>query len=903
MLKKILLFILKSALRLRYSVTFKGLENLTPDKLNKPGGVVFLPNHPQQLDGGFVAWGVPQFNLRPAAVEYLFQNPVIKFVLETVNAIPIPNLDLCSNNLKKIRVDKVMDEIVNRVKAGDNFLFYPSGRLKLTGVEMIGGASGVHKILQEAPETNIVLVRVNGLWGSSFSRALTGKTPPIMKVVMQGAFHILKNLIFFTPRRKVTVEYFPNPVDFPYQGSRLNINHYLEDFYNQPPAGTTRDTIGEPLTRVSYSMWSEVLPPLPESPPEEDYVDLDRIPADIKKDVLKEIANLANKAPSEIKPSTHLATDLGLDSLDATELLIFLEDQYGITGLYPSDLTTTATIMAIASKQKVIFHEEEEETEDFSSWAKVENRPPTGIPDGDTVQEIFLRCCDRMGKSYACVDNVSGMMTYADLKMRAILIAEKIKKLEGERIGILLPASAGAQLVIFATLLAGKVPVMLNWTVGRKHLQHVLEITEVERIITSWRFLDQLENTDLGDIEDKLCTLEKVREEISIFDKLGALYRSKQSVDKIMKHFGLDKKTEDDPAVILFTSGTESLPKGVPLSNKNIISNIRAVLQTIEVATDDVIFATLPPFHSMGFCVTGLFPLLSGMKVAYSPDPTNSAALARGIARWGITLYISAPSFLKAVLKVATQKQLESLRLIVVGSEKTPQELFDKVANMDADIQMIEGYGITECAPALTMNIRGKEKVGVGPAFPGVELCIIHIDTHEVLPSGEVGLILANGPNIFGGYLKHDGASPFIEMDGKTWYNTGDLGFLDEDKNLTLAGRLKRFVKIGAEMISLGAVEDALINEASIRDWPRPEEGPAFVVCAIEPDGEKPQLILLTSSFLTLRDANDALKNHGLSNLYRLSHIKQLDAIPLTGTGKIDYRNLQDLVKKEFVNA
>ena len=890
------------AFRLRYSISFKGVENLTPENLHKPGGILFLPNHPSQLDGIIAVWALEKFHPRPAAVEYLYQIPGVRFLLNLVNSIPVPNIDLCSNNLKRDRVNKAMDNIIACLKNKENFLFYPAGRMKLTGVEMIGGASGLHRILHEAPETNVVLIRMNGLWGSSFSRALTGSTPFLGKTLWQGFKHILKNLIFFTPRRKVVIEFFPNPKDFPYQSSRLVTNHYLEDFYNQAPEGSSRETQGEPLTRVSYSMWKEVLPPLPEPPKEESEISIEKIPKAIRENVLHEIANLANKSPKEISFETHLASDLGLDSLDATELLIFLEDHYQVTGLYPSDLTTVASIMAIAAKQKIIVHEiEEEKDPNITIWHKEKKRPEILIPDGKSLPEALLNSCKRMGKSLACADNLSGVLSYPQLKMRAILLAKQFCKIEGDHIGILLPATVTANVVIFATLLAGKIPVMINWTVGSTHLKHVQEASKIQHIITSWRFLDGLENADLGDIGDKLITLEEIRDNLHFSDKIKALLLSKRSTSSILSHFKIDSQDPNLPAALLFTSGTESQPKGVPLSHKNILSNLTDALKTLHFPSDSTILAALPPFHSFGFSLTGLLPLISGMKVAYFPDPTNSSALARSIEKWGATLFCAPPSFLKALLKTASSKQLDSLRLILSGAERAPEELFHKISSLGKSF--IEGYGITECSPILTVNREKEPHIGVGKPLPSIKILIVHPETHQILPQGERGLIIAHGPNIFNGYLNQKNASPFLQINGKKWYNTGDLGFLDEENNLTISGRLKRFVKIGGEMISLGAIEDALLQTAHEKQWSLPEEGAAFVVCSLEIPGEKPELILLTRSFLTLRDANEALKERGLSNLSRISSIRQVEEIPITGTGKVNYRYLDNYIAKEFTSV
>ena len=206
---------------------------------------------------------------------------------------------------------------------------------------------------------------------------------------------------------------------------------------------------------------------------------------------------------------------------------------------------------------------------------------------------------------------------------------------------------------------------------------------------------------------------------------------------------------------------------------------------------------------------------------------------------------------------------------------------------------MIEGYGIIECSPILTANrFYGKHK-GVGQPLPGIDICIVHPETSQDLPIGTDGLILARGPNIFSGYLNKDVVSPFLDHNGKKWYKTGDLGNLDVDNYLTISGRLKRFIKVGGEMVSLGSIEDALLQTAIKKGWPTAEEGPSLAICAKEIPGEKPKIFLFTRFDANLDDINTSLKESGFSNLVRISSVQQLSEIPIMGTGKVNYRALE----------
>ena len=381
---------------------------------------------------------------------------------------------------------------------------------------------------------------------------------------------------------------------------------------------------------------------------------------------------------------------------------------------------------------------------------------------------------------------------------------------------------------------------------------------------------------------------------LSMKGTYGTLY-SMGLYDK--KAEGLYDKKADQTAVVLFTSGSETFPKGVPLSHKNILSNQVAALQCVNLHANDTMFGILPPFHSFGFSVAGLLPILAGMRVAFYPDPTDSFALAKGILRWNITLFCSAPSFLKGVLSASSKKDLEKVRIFVTGAEKTPPELFEQIKKISKKTVLIEGYGITECSPILTLNRPTLPPIGVGPLIPGIEFTTIDQESKKALhdPHKE-GEICVRGPSVFKGYLGKE-KSPFVEAYGKQWYRTGDLGYMDEQGNVILSGRLKRFAKIGGEMISLGGIEEILAKEFLRKKQGDGGIAPFLAVCADEKKS-KSSIILFTILDLDKKEVNEILKNAGFSRLVRVTMIKQLATIPILGSGKTDYYSLQEMIEK-----
>lgn len=890
---------LKLVLWFRYRIKIEGLDKIDRSHLKRSGGVLFLPNHPAIfVDPVAVSLAVwKRFPIRPMITDYMYYNPAINKVARLMDALPVPNFHTSLNSLKRKKNEQVFQTVIEGIKNKQNFLVYPAGKTKNTSLESIGGASGVHKIIQESPDVNVVLVRTKGLWGSSFSRAFTGVSPPMFPTIMQGIKHVIKNLIFFTPRREVIISFEQAPADFPYNGSRMELNKYLEAWYNRPDGLSNNNgskASGDSLVLVPYSIWSRKVPEIPtQESSKEDIIALSSIPEDIQKQVLQQLAQVAEMDINEIKPEMNLSSDLGLDSLDMAELISYLDSHFDVKGVSVPDLTTVNKVMAYAAK-KVAFKEEKGiDTSIPPKWHSTRSHDRCFIPEGNTIPEVFLNQCAKSRKEIACGDDRSGILTYSQMKLRVLILAEYIRNLPGEYIGILLPSSVGATILILATQLAGKVPLMVNWTVGTRHLDSVVSLSKVQVILTSWTFVDRLENVELEGIEEKLIMLEDIRPELGLKQKLKALWRSKQGTKKILKKFELNNDPKDK-AVLLFTSGTENLPKGVPLSHQNILSNQRAALQDVELYKDDVFLAILPPFHSFGFTVSSLLGLLSGFRTVYYPNPTDSKGLASAFERWEGTVICGAPTFMKGMLKVAKPEQLQKMRLCVTGAEKAPADLFQQVEKTGEGRSLIEGYGITECAPVLTINRPGKPHKGVGEPLNNVELLIVHPETMEVLPVNTQGMILARGPNIFSGYINPDVSSPFVSLNGKEWYKTGDLGYLDENNALTISGRMKRFVKIGGEMVSLGSIESALLQVKEQKGWSVPnEDGPLLAVCAKESNGEKTKLYLFSRFDVSTDEVNKTLRECGFSNLIKVTNAQKLEEIPIMGTGKVNYRLLE----------
>lgn len=866
----LLYIFLRTLVWLRYRLHVKGFEQLGDRQ-----GIVFLPNHPAEIDPLIlilVLW--PKYKPHPLVVEHFYYQKFLKFFLDCADSIPLPNMDL-PNQWKAKQLEKLKTRIVQGVKKRENFLLYPSGKLKMTPDEQIGGASMTHELLKENRDLPIVLVRTTGLWGSLFSRALKDETPNFMGIVKKAIFIILKNAIFFTPRRDVTIEFEWAGEDFPRKAERLELNRYLENWYNRYPLPGP-----ELIKLVSFAFWKKELPKVKKVEKKAEEAQID---PEIKQEIITHLAQLAHTTEDKIQPEVHLSNELGLDSLDLAQLAIFLEHRFDIRGIFPGQLQTVNDLYLASSGEL----EGMQETAPLPKKRRTWKHPQPFVPqiaEGETLQEVFLRSCARMGSAPACADSLSGILSYRKFKQASFILSLKIRTLPGDQIGVLLPASCAAYIVVIAILLAGKKPVMLNWTAGPRNLEHSAKLCHLKVVLSSFRFLSRVEGGDFGNVDDLLLLLEDVRPEISFSLKLKGLALShcwKRHLKKL-------RVSPDDTAVTIFTSGTETLPKGVPLTHRNLLSNQRAAVSCVKFYSKDILFGVLPPFHSFGLSVTGLVPLFMGLKVCFSPDPTDSRAMAREIAHWKPTLFCCAPSFIQNLLEVAKRSDLASLRLIVTGAEKAPDELFETFEKMNK--KMIEGYGVSECSPIVTLEREFDFHKGVGKPIPGCELLVIDPETEELMLEGEEGEICIAGPSVFGGYLGHV-HSPFITLKGKTFYRSGDRGKLDSDGTLILTGRLKRFVKIGGEMVSLGGMEEDLKSLA------KGKKGTAFAVVAKGQESGKPEIILYTSIKISREEVNQFLQKQGHSRLAKISTVIHIDEIPLTGTGKVHYRLLESMDK------
>ncbi len=887
MFKVIFRFFVKILLSLRYKVEIIGLDSIDIKK-----GFLILPNHPAEIDPVILtAFLGTKFDPRPIVLEDFFNSPALHWLFKMLRALPLPNIEEGRSEFKALRIKNTLEEIKLGLENGDNILLYPSGRLSRNGEEKIGGASALHTLLKENPDADILLARTKGLWGSSFSWIFENDRPDLRDRFLFSAKVLLINLLFFTPRRKVVIEIEKLPESFQRNGDKIIQNQFLEkwyDFYGK-----------ESLTLISYNLWTRSLPEISEKILKE-VSDIKNVSEEIQKGVCEEFARMKKCKPEEISSGMDLRSDLGLDSLEIADVMSWLDDKFEVVDVSLTELTTVGAVMELAAK--IPLNKGSEEVVDFQisnnkfqitkDWTNT-NRPEVALSEGKIIQECFLKTCDKMGKTAACADNISGILSYKKLKIGVLLLADVIRELPGKRVGVMMPSSVGADVVTLAIMLAGKVPVMINWTLGIRNLNHVIEVSEIETILTSMKFLDNLDNVSFGGEIFKLFVfLENIKnKKLGLNKKIKAVYNSGKSAEKLLKYLKLKKVSEKDEAVVLFTSGSEAVPKGVPLTHQNILTNIKNSITEISFNKKDTVYAFLPPFHSFGLTATLFLPILSGLKVVHYPNPTEARKLTKGIKKWKITLVFGTPTFHAGILKAASPNQLDSVRLFVAGAEKAPDSLYKNIKNLPGNSQLLEGYGITECSPIVSVHRFGEPAEGVGRPLPGVDVLIVDIETQKPILQTEQGMILVSGKSVFKGYLGKNPPNPFVVINEKKWYITGDLGYLSKNGAIIIAGRLKRFVKIGGEMISLPAIEEVLKEE-----WPPDDDGPVVAIEAYEIEGQRPKIVLFTKENIEVDYANKLLNSAGFGNIVKISEVRKIETVPLLGTGKTDYKFLKNLM-------
>jgi acyl-[acyl-carrier-protein]-phospholipid O-acyltransferase / long-chain-fatty-acid--[acyl-carrier-protein] ligase len=500
-----------------------------------------------------------------------------------------------------------------------------------------------------------------------------------------------------------------------------------------------------------------------------------------------------------------------------------------------------------------------------------------------TVMQAVIQAAATHGRHRVAVeDPVTGALTYKRLLIGAAVLGSKLMPMaaEGRAVGVMLPNANGAVVTLLGLMTAGRVPAMINFTAGAANILAACRAAQIDTILSSRVFVEKAKLTNLVAIIEKevrIVYLEDVRASVTIGDKIRGLFKANRP---------LVERKSDDWAAILFTSGSEGVPKGVVLSHRNMLANAAQAAARIDFGCEDKVFNVLPVFHSFGLTVGVVLPLVSGVRIYLYPSPLHYRTVAELIYAVNATIMFGTDTFLAGYARVAHPYDFRSLRYILAGAEPV-KEATRRTYMEKFGLRILEGYGVTETAPALALNTPMFNKFGsVGRILPGMEARLEKVEGVE-----EGGRLFVRGPNVMLGYLKVENPG-VLEPPPEGWHDTGDIVTIDEQGFLTIKGRAKRFAKIGGEMISLAAVE-GLAGDL----WPN--EPTAVVAVPDLRKGER--LILLTQHKSATRGEFQAFaKSKHASDLMIPSDVWVIDKLPMLGSGKVDTMAAGRLVQERL---
>lgn len=484
--------------------------------------------------------------------------------------------------------------------------------------------------------------------------------------------------------------------------------------------------------------------------------------------------------------------------------------------------------------------------------------------------------------SIAVVDGDGTEASYKTILRGSFALGSGLKRHLGkaETIGILLPTGLGGVVGFCAVLAAGKLPAMLNFSAGVANIKAAMKASNVTKVLTAQKFID------LGDLHGLIADLQDVAEFVYLEDVregLGLRDKVAGALGPVLPALFYRKPHHTKPGVVLFTSGTEGEPKGVVLSHHNVVANVEQVRSLIGLSPEvDSVFNPLPMFHSFGLTVGTILPMIAGVRTITHPTPLQPREIAKRVRDTKSTILLATDTFISQYTRAASEGDMDTIRLAVCGAERVRDET-RQLVRRKFDIEILEGYGATEAAPVVSANSLELNKAGtVGKLMSDMECELIPVEG-----IAEGGKLRIRGPNVMLGYMRT--SSPgVIERPIDGWHDTGDIVVIDEDECIRIVGRVKRFAKIGGEMVSLAVVEncasaiwpDHMHASSAIPD---PRKGEQIVLLSTAPEINRAELLAWSQS-------------HGVSELSVPRKVFHVDEIPVLSTGKVDYGTVSKMV-------
>jgi len=499
------------------------------------------------------------------------------------------------------------------------------------------------------------------------------------------------------------------------------------------------------------------------------------------------------------------------------------------------------------------------------------------------LHQQFVRVAKKQGKKIAIIDKTTGKsVDYSKALIASLILKSKFSKYDKGFIGIMIPTSAGCALASAAALISGRIPVMINYSTGAEvNARYAQKKCGFKTIIASKALLDKIGCP----VIEGMVMIEDIMQSVTTGDKLKAAMKSLLPAGLLLNL--IHKGNEDDTAVMLFTSGSEKDPKAVPLSHKNIASNIDAFSDYARITSEDKLLANLVFFHVFGLTVNLWVPFYHGMTSVTYANPLDFQTISKIAHDEQPTLMVGTPSFFWGYLQKSDPGDFKTLRLMIAGADKCPDALRAGYKEKHG-VTLLEGYGATETSPVISVNTLEFNRPGsTGKVLPNIKVRIENFETGEDCATGETGKVMVKGPSVMNGYYNDPEQTNEVLKEG--WYNTGDMGYLDADGYLWHAGRFRRFTKVGGEMVSLVKVENVLEKYIP--------QGASCCVVEIMEEKKGSVIVATVSQEVNKTEILRKMMND-LPGIALPRQFITIEQLPMMGTGKIDFRTVTKMVQE-----
>ncbi|NMA43434.1 MAG: acyl-[ACP]--phospholipid O-acyltransferase [Oligosphaeraceae bacterium] len=649
--------IVRLLLTLRYRVHITGLEAC----LRKgKQGILFMPNHPALIDPIILcSILMAKLRLRTLVSERQVRTTILKYVYRQFGVLPMPDIGAAGRSGHDLAV-KQLQTCVDALKAGDNLLFYPAGRIYRSKYENLRGNGGAARILEEFPDARVVLIRSRGLWGSDFSRA-KGYQSPFGQTIKSHIKHILRNGIFFGPRRHVYIELVEKPDDFPTSPpDRDTLNRYLENFYNQDAEGNTY------VPYLWYEKGGARLVPEPESfsAPK----DTSNVPSELRDRVYDKLKEMSGKRI--LREGDFLCNDLGLNSEKLSELEHWLLSEFGHQAETFNNLSTVAAVLLSAIGEGAAGRPLQAVPMD---WFLSEPPSALELASGANICQQYLANVARQPTQVLLAEQNLGVLTRRSLLIQALTLRQYLAAMPSKHLLLLLPPGCQCSTLYLATLFAGKVPLLISGNPDQDRILQCMQKAEAQHILSSRQYLRsrQGKNLQLTTIEDKLIYTEDLQAKSGGSAKLYAGFNSRFG----LRHLGSNQI--DDCAAMLLDCDENALTP-LTLTHTELFDDLRLILQKLQLSRDDSLLTALPGNGKASLLFNLLLPLCTGLRQVYHAEANETDMLLRLTAAYRISVLAAEPQTLCRILHSGREAQLASLnRIVSLGEsqDNEPEEL------------------------------------------------------------------------------------------------------------------------------------------------------------------------------------------------------------------------------------